>query len=135
MGDAEDSTECVCVLCGHVMTLDRCGSAGTQKNGHVIDLCHTDDHDCYQIQSWRGVRRIRPRITPGVQQGRTAGEAVGTGHTGSDANRVTDPRPGTDTAAPASPLPSIQDAKRKRSRNGRYFDRMGDARMESDNRM
>lgn len=49
--------ERVCALCGHVMTLDRCGSAGAHENGHVIYLCHTDDHDCYH--RWT-VYRERP---------------------------------------------------------------------------
>jgi hypothetical protein len=49
--------ERVCALCGHVMALPRCGSAGAHENGHVVHLCHTDDHDCYH--RWT-VYRERP---------------------------------------------------------------------------
>ncbi len=55
--------ERVCALCSHVMTLDRCGSAGAQENGHDIDLCHTDDHDCYHrwtVYRERPTERKRP---------------------------------------------------------------------------
>lgn len=38
----------VCALCGHTMSLDRCGSAGAHENGQTFDLCHADDHDCYR---------------------------------------------------------------------------------------
>lgn len=33
----------VCGLCGHEMTLERCGSAAENDT----PLCHADDHDCY----------------------------------------------------------------------------------------
>lgn len=47
-----------CALCGHTMTLDRCGSAGaTLPAGTPISLCHADDHDCYY--QWTLVRALR----------------------------------------------------------------------------
>jgi hypothetical protein len=35
----------VCRLCGHVMTLRRCGYG--MADG--APLCHADDHDCYRL--------------------------------------------------------------------------------------
>lgn len=50
-----------CALCGHAMTLARCGSAGTtDPDGTPIRLCHTDDHDCYHLVT---VYKVRPGAT------------------------------------------------------------------------
>ena len=46
-----------CGLCGHVMTFERCGFAGTSEGGRSVPLCHADDHDCYR--AWT-VYRVRP---------------------------------------------------------------------------
>lgn len=45
----------MCGLCGHAMTLDRCGRAGVND----MPLCHADDHDCYT--AWT-VYKIRPHL-------------------------------------------------------------------------
>lgn len=42
----------VCALCGHTMTMARCGSASVPQ-GY---LCHTDDHDCYRAWTVYGIR-------------------------------------------------------------------------------
>jgi hypothetical protein len=48
-----------CGLCGHTMTLDRCGYGSVWTNDSRVTLCHTDDHDCYR--RWT-VYRERPAV-------------------------------------------------------------------------
>ena len=53
-----------CALCGHEMTLERCGSAGAHNDdGSPVHLCHTDDHDCYHRFT---VYRQRPDTKSGT---------------------------------------------------------------------
>lgn len=38
----------ICVLCGHLMTMGKCGSAAVWEDDMTVYLCHGDDHDCYK---------------------------------------------------------------------------------------
>lgn len=45
----------ICGLCGHQMTLERCGSAAVG----AIPLCHHDTHSCYHRWTVYGIRPDR----------------------------------------------------------------------------
>lgn len=45
-----------CAMCGHLMTLARCGyAAATYDDGSVAPLCHDADHDCYHAWTVYGI--------------------------------------------------------------------------------
>jgi hypothetical protein len=57
--DEHPSISRFCALCGHAMTLERCGSAAVSGGDGMLPLCHTDDHDCYRAWTVYGIRPDR----------------------------------------------------------------------------
>lgn len=45
-----------CALCGHDMFLMNCGESGTTAQGQHVNLCHTDNHSCYNLWTHGGYR-------------------------------------------------------------------------------